>query len=59
MELMQLAQRQNRTKFRDRVLKPLLRKEFIELTIPDRPRSPEQRYRLTNKGRQELARLRD
>ena len=52
--LMNLAGRTNRTKFRDQVLKPLLSADFIEMTIPDKPRSSQQKYRLTEKGRASL-----
>ena len=34
-----------------RWLSPLLAGGFLELLIPDKPRSPAQKYRLTNKGR--------
>jgi len=37
--------------FRDRYLKPALKAGLIEMTIPDKPRSSKQKYRLTNKGR--------
>jgi len=53
-DLMSLAGRTNRTKFRDQVLKPLLSADFIEMTIPDKPRSSQQKYRLTEKGRASL-----
>jgi len=36
--------------FRDNYLSPSLEEELIEMTIPDRPSSPNQRYRLTEKG---------
>lgn len=49
-ELMKVAGRTNRTKFRDQVLRPLLDGELIEMTIPDKPRSSQQKYRLTEKG---------
>lgn len=39
--------------FRQR-LDRLLQNELLELTIPDRPRSRSQRYRLTAKGRAAL-----
>ena len=52
---MALAGRSNRTKFRDQVLKPLLDGGFIAMTIPDKPTSRLQKYRLTNKGRAWLA----
>jgi ATP-dependent DNA helicase RecG len=51
-ELMKLSKRTDRTKFRNQVLKPLLDAEFIEMTIPDKPTSSKQKYRLTEKGRQ-------
>ena len=51
-ELMSLVGRSNRTKFRDQVLRPLLDAKFIEMTIPDKPTSSKQKYRLTEKGRQ-------
>ena len=39
--------------FRQR-LDRLLQSELLELTVPDRPRSRSQRYRLTAKGRAAL-----
>ena len=53
-ELMQPSGRTNRTKFRDQVLSLLLEAGLLEMTIPDKPRSPQQRYRTTAKGRQFL-----
>jgi len=50
-DLMAIAGRTNRTKFRDQVLKPLLEVGWLEMTIPEKPRSSKQRYRLTDKGR--------
>jgi ATP-dependent DNA helicase RecG len=50
-ELMAIAGRTNRTKFRNQVLKPLIDAGLIEMTIPDKPRSSKQRYRLTEKGK--------
>ena len=37
--------------FRLRYLRPALDSGFIEMTIPDKPRSSKQEYRLTDKGR--------
>ena len=54
-ELMALAGRTNRTKFRDQVLNPLLSANIISMTIPDKPNSRLQKYRLTDKGRAWLA----
>jgi ATP-dependent DNA helicase RecG len=53
-DLMTIAGRADRTKFRDQVLNPLLEEGLVEMTIPDKPRSSKQRYRLTDKGRQVL-----
>ncbi len=39
----------------DSVLKPLLTSGLLEMTIPDKPRSSKQKYRITKKGRQVLA----
>jgi DNA-binding PadR family transcriptional regulator len=52
---MALAGRTNRTKFRDQVLKPLIEAGFIEMTVPDKPRSSKQRYRTTPAGHAFLA----
>ena len=49
-ELMNVTGRSNRTKFRNQVLNPLLSNELIEMTQPDSPKSPTQKYRLTAKG---------
>jgi len=50
-ELMVIAGRSDRTKFLNQVLKPLLEENFIEMTIPDKPTSSKQKYRLTEKGK--------
>ncbi len=42
---------QDRKSFRDLYLVPALAEHLIEMTIPDKPNSPRQRYRLTEKGR--------
>lgn len=49
-ELMVRSGRTDRTKFRDEVLRPLIDAGLLELTIPDKPRSPQQRYRTTVAG---------
>lgn len=49
--MMAVVGRSNRTKFRDQVLNPLLESGLIEMTIPDKPTSSKQRYRITEKGR--------
>ena len=41
----------NRTKFRNRFINPLLREGLLEMTIPDKPNSRLQKYRLTANGK--------
>ncbi len=41
----------DRKHFRNEYLKPLLAAGLLEMTIPDKPRSSRQRYRITAKGR--------
>ncbi len=54
-ELLVIVGRSNRTKFRDQVLRPLIDSELVEMTIPDKPNSRLQKYRLTEKGKQLLS----
>ncbi len=54
-ELMAPSGRTDRTKFRDQVVAPLLEAGLLEMTIPDKPRSPKQRYRTTEVGRAVLS----
>jgi predicted HTH transcriptional regulator len=49
-ELMAIDGRTNRTKFRDQVIKPLLDQGWLEMTLPDKPTSSQQKYRLTPAG---------
>ena len=44
----------DRKSFRERYLKPALAEGMIEMTLPDKPNSRLQKYRLTDKGRQWL-----
>jgi len=53
-DLMDIPGRTNRTKFRDQVIRPLLKAGYLEMTIPDKPRSSKQRYRTTAAGRRVL-----
>ncbi|MCK5521472.1 MAG: hypothetical protein KAI81_10190, partial [Candidatus Marinimicrobia bacterium] len=52
--LMSVSGRTDRTKFRNQILNPLLENQYVEMTIPDKPKSSKQKYRLTNKGKQVL-----
>ena len=58
-ELMALTERTDRAKFRVQVLAPMLTEGLLELTVPDRPRSSRQKYRLTEKGRALIGRIGD
>jgi hypothetical protein len=49
----------DRKSFRERYLKPALADGLIKMTIPDKPNSRLQQYRLTAKGRQWLAQQKD
>jgi len=49
-DLMKVAGRSDRTKFRNQILRPLLDASFVEMTIPDKPTSSKQKYRITDKG---------
>lgn len=53
--LQQAAGILDREHFRNAYLEPLLAAGWLERTIPDKPTSPNQRYRLTEKGRAWLA----
>ena len=51
-ELRELVDISHRHTFRENYLHPALRADLIEMTIPDKPNSRNQKYRLTAKGRQ-------
>ncbi|MBN1127767.1 MAG: DUF4062 domain-containing protein [Chitinispirillaceae bacterium] len=55
VRLMRIAGRSDRTKFRHQVLNPLIEAGLVEMTIPDKPTSSNQKYRTTDKGRAWLA----
>ncbi|MBC8179136.1 MAG: putative DNA binding domain-containing protein [Deltaproteobacteria bacterium] len=50
VDLMAITGRTDRTKFRHQVFGPLMEADLIEMTIPDKPRSSKQRYRITSLG---------
>ncbi|HEX2955377.1 MAG TPA: hypothetical protein VHO70_01020 [Chitinispirillaceae bacterium] len=51
MMRLNLAHSQNRPTFRKNYLHPAIEANFIEMTEPESPRSPKQKYKLTEKGR--------
>ena len=49
LDLMKILKRSNKSKFKTAIINPLLDQNFLELTIPDSPKSPSQKYRLTGR----------
>ena len=50
VELLSRSGRSDRSKFRNNILIPLIQDGLIEMTIPDKPRSQNQRYHITSSG---------
>ncbi|HIL21361.1 MAG TPA: hypothetical protein EYG22_07145 [Candidatus Thioglobus sp.] len=48
LELMKILKRTNKSKFKNVIIRPLIENGFLELTIPEKPKSPNQKYRLNN-----------
>jgi predicted HTH transcriptional regulator len=55
VDLMIIAERSDRTKFRKQVLNPLMDKGLLEMTVAEKPRISKQRYRTTPSGLAVLA----
>ena len=49
IELMEILNRTNKSKFKNTIINPLIENGFFELTNPEKPKSPAQKYRLTDK----------
>jgi len=49
LELMKILKRTNKSKFKTAIINPLIDHNFLELTIPESPKSPSQKYRTTDK----------
>ena len=49
IELMEILNRTNKSKFKNAIINPLVENGFFELTNPEKPKTPTQKYRLTNK----------
>jgi len=43
-EIMDYTNLKDRKHFRESILKPLLEKKLLALTVPDKPNSPKQKY---------------
>ena len=56
-ELKELYQWSNTTKFRAKYISPLIEAQFVGMTLPNKPTSPNQRYFLTDGGRTLLANM--
>jgi len=52
---MDIVGRTSRTKFRNSVLKPLMQAGLIEMTIPEKPQTSNQKYRIPDMSRALLA----
>lgn len=50
-EIMEKIEMRHRPTFMKNYLEPLIQNAWIELTIPDKPNSPKQQYRITAKGK--------
>jgi len=53
-ELIKIAGRSNRTKFRKSIISPLLSAGLLEMTDPSSPNSPKQKYRITKEGQEAI-----
>jgi hypothetical protein len=49
LELMKILNRTNKSKFKIAIINPLVDHNFLKLTIPESPKNPGQKYRLTGK----------
>ena len=49
LELMKILKRTNKSKFKTAIINQLIDHNFLELTIPESPKSPSQKYRTTGK----------
>ena len=56
-ELKQLYRWSNTTKFKAKYVRPLIEAQFVGMTLPNKPTSPNQRYLLTEGGMTLLANM--
>jgi ATP-dependent DNA helicase RecG len=50
-ELMKVASQTNRTRFRNQIIRPLIKAGLISMANPKKPRNPKQKYIITEKGK--------
>jgi ATP-dependent DNA helicase RecG len=50
-ELMKVASQTNRTRFRNQIIRPLIKAGLISMANPKKPKSPKQKYIITEKGK--------
>jgi len=55
-ELMDIFGWSNRTKFRNKFITPLIQEGYIQMILPEKPTSPNQKYFTTEKGKKLLKR---
>lgn len=53
-DLMKIFEWKDRTKFRKKFINPLLTEGLLQMTIPNKPKSPNQKYVITEKGKKLL-----
>ena len=53
-KLLEICNRSDRTKFRKAIFNPLIESGLVEMTEPEVPRSPKQKYVITQKGKELL-----
>ena len=58
VEILQSLGLKDRTNLAKEYMQPALAADLIEMTIPDKPRSSQEKYRLTDKGRELQERIR-
>jgi ATP-dependent DNA helicase RecG len=59
LQLSEIFQRSDRTKFKQTILEPLLEAGWLAMTHPDKPNSSKQKYVTTLQGKEILAQSRE
>lgn len=58
-ELMEILELKHKPTFRKNYLEPAIKNGWVEMTIPEAPRSKKQKYRLTHVGKTELEKIKN